>query len=139
MTTIAANLKEMAADTRLTWDDESTSPGIKIERVHSEIIGIAGDVAAGNRYLDWYRAGSKGRKPKVTKDFKALRLNKEGLYLVDHDLVWVKVDAPFYAIGSGAQLAIGALEMGATPKQAVEIAAKHDNYTGGQITTLELI
>lgn len=129
----------MSADTRVTWDDESTSPGIKIERVNSEILGIAGDVAAGNRYLDWYRAGSKGRKPKVAKDFRALRLSKEGLFLIDHSLVWVKVDAQFYAIGSGANLAIGALEMGASPTKAVEVAAKHDNYTGGLITTLELI
>lgn len=138
MTTIAANLKGMAADTRVTWDDESTSPSIKIEIWAQEILGSAGGFAAGLRFLEWYKAGSKGRKPKVGKDFRMLKLTKEGLHLIDHDLVWVKIDAPFYAIGSGAQFAVGAMEMGATPAKAIEIAMKHDSYTGGSITTLEL-
>lgn len=128
----------MAADTRVTWDDETTSPSIKIERWQEEILGAAGDFAASMRFLEWYKAGSKGRKPKVSKDFRLLKLTKEGLHLIDHDLVWVKIDAPLYAIGSGAQFAVGAMEMGATPTKAIEIAMKHDSYTGGSITTLEL-
>lgn len=128
----------MAADTRVTWDDETTSASIKIEQWQNEILGAAGDFAAGMRFLEWYKAGSKGRKPKVGKDFRMLKLTKEGLFLIDHDLVWVKIDAPYYAIGSGAPFAIGAMEMGAAPAKAIEIAMKHDNATGGSITTLEL-
>lgn len=128
----------MSADTRVTWDDESTSASIKIEKYKGEILGASGDVAAGMRFIQWYKDGGKGRKPKVTKDFRLLRLSEGGLYLIDHDLVWVKVDSEFYAIGSGAQYALGAMEMGASTEKAVQVAIKYDNYTGGLITTLEL-
>lgn len=145
MTTIATNLKGMAADTRVTWTDSgnnrlNTAASIKIERINDEIIGTSGDFQAGVRFLEWYKAGSKGRKPKLAKDFRAIRLNKTGIYIIDgDDTTWVKVDADLYAIGSGAHYAIGAMEMGATPEKSVSIAAKHDGYTGGPITTLELL
>lgn len=43
----------------------------------------------------------------------------------------VSIDAGgLYAIGSGASLALGALESGKSIKRALEIAAKHDPYTG---------
>lgn len=38
------------------------------------------------------------------------------------------------AIGSGCELAIGAMLMGADPKAAVEIAMSRDTRTGGEIT-----
>lgn len=138
MTTIVASLTGMAADTRVTWDDDSTSPGIKIFVCGEELIGTAGDVAAGSRFLEWYKSGGKKRKPKLTKDFKAIKLGKDGIFLIDHDSEWVKIDDTFYAIGSGAPYALGALSMGASVKEAVEIAAKYDNWTGGIITVLEL-
>ena len=43
----------------------------------------------------------------------------------------VSIDAGgLYAIGSGSSLALGALESGKSIKRALEIAAKHDPYTG---------
>jgi hypothetical protein len=35
-----------------------------------------------------------------------------------------------YATGSGGQLALGALAMGATPEEAIKVASKYDAYTG---------
>jgi ATP-dependent protease HslVU (ClpYQ) peptidase subunit len=40
-----------------------------------------------------------------------------------------KNDDGIYAVGSGADFAIGALHAGATPMQAMEIAAKVSAYT----------
>lgn len=45
---------------------------------------------------------------------------------------------PYVAVGSGSDVALGALYAGATPKQAVEIAAKIDAGTGGKINTLKV-
>jgi ATP-dependent protease HslVU (ClpYQ) peptidase subunit len=42
------------------------------------------------------------------------------------------------AIGSGSLLALGAMEAGVSPEQAVGIAAKRDIGTGGKITVLHL-
>lgn len=41
-----------------------------------------------------------------------------------------------FAIGSGRDFALAAMDMGTTAKEAVEIAAKRDVYTGGTIRTL---
>ncbi len=49
------------------------------------------------------------------------------------DDVWA--ERPF-AIGSGRDFALAAMDMGATAKEAVELAAKRDVYTGGTIRTL---
>jgi ATP-dependent protease HslVU (ClpYQ) peptidase subunit len=43
----------------------------------------------------------------------------------------------FYGVGSGSSLAIGALEAGADIQQALEIASKHDPYTGGPYMFME--
>lgn len=39
----------------------------------------------------------------------------------------------FYAIGTGDHIAMGALQMGATPQQAVEAAILYDTYTNGPV------
>lgn len=44
-----------------------------------------------------------------------------------------------YAIGSGRQFAYGAMDHGSSAKEAVEIAAQRDPYTGGKITEIDLI
>ncbi|MGY2258129.1 proteasome subunit beta [Pseudomonas sp. SDO55104_S430] len=41
-----------------------------------------------------------------------------------------------YALGSGSEYALTAMDMGATAYQAVEMAMKRDNCTGGKIRTL---
>lgn len=47
------------------------------------------------------------------------------------------LDRP-YAIGSGTDHALTALDMGATAYQAIEMAAKRDTGTGGKIRTLTI-
>jgi len=37
---------------------------------------------------------------------------------------------PFFAVGSGGDFALGAMAAGKTAPEAIEIAAKHDSYTG---------
>ncbi|WP_085637938.1 MULTISPECIES: proteasome subunit beta [unclassified Pseudomonas] len=58
---------------------------------------------------------------------------ESGFWLDD---VWM--ERPF-AIGSGRDFALAAMDMGATAKEAVEAAAKRDTYTGGTIRTLRVI
>lgn len=43
----------------------------------------------------------------------------------------------FYGVGSGANLAIGALEAGASIEYALEIATRHDPYTAAPFLYLE--
>lgn len=46
-----------------------------------------------------------------------------------------EVQAP-YAIGSGADIALGALDQGATAEEAVKIACKRNVLSGGAVTTV---
>ncbi len=52
------------------------------------------------------------------------------------DDVWS--ERPF-AIGSGRDFALAAMDMGATAKEAVEVAARRDVYTGGTIRSIKII
>lgn len=50
----------------------------------------------------------------------------------------VEIKDEFYAIGSGAKVALGAMAAGATARQAVEIAARFDDATGSGVDALEV-
>ena len=79
-----------------------------------------------------------GDVPEFKEAFCALILNLDGTAdWFDEDREMVRVMTPF-AIGSGDDFAIGAMEAGASPEAAVVIAAKRDTGTGGEITVLSL-
>jgi hypothetical protein len=44
----------------------------------------------------------------------------------------------FYAVGSGSHLALGALEAGASPKQAIKIASRYDSGTNNDVRVLKI-
>jgi hypothetical protein len=58
-----------------------------------------------------------------------LTANKD-IYIFDDYGKWLAMDVDFAAIGSGANYAIGAMENGASPRDAVRAAMKHDAFTG---------
>jgi ATP-dependent protease HslVU (ClpYQ) peptidase subunit len=53
------------------------------------------------------------------------------LFDIGDDLSVMRSKDGFYAVGSGAPIALGALHAGAKPQKAVEIAAKLSIYTAG--------
>ena len=67
-----------------------------------------------------------------------VELDKDGLWMWDKNLVRLEVRNKFYAIGTGAQYAMGAMEAGATPAEAVKISARYDEHTGLPIETMKL-
>lgn len=50
----------------------------------------------------------------------------------------VEINEPFAAMGSGEDLAVGAMAMGASAKKAVSIATRFDPYTGKGITCVKV-
>lgn len=57
------------------------------------------------------------------------------LFTVDADGCVIRHHAGIYGIGSGAAYAIGALYAGATPEQALKVAAENDPWTRGPFTS----
>lgn len=147
MTTIAFRDGIMAADTQETQGESQlrckklyrcTSP--KGRRV---IIGTAGGSFSGMVYVDWFKEG--GDRPSVldniSNDEDFHNLIWDGKNLFEVNWLWrpIKVPTPkFFAIGSGAPAALGALHMGASAKEAVNVAKKIDIYTGGRVVSMKL-
>lgn len=57
-------------------------------------------------------------------------------YEVGGNAGWIRATSGVYAVGSGGPYAMGALSAGATLDAALEIAAKHDPYTGYDLTSV---
>lgn len=136
MTTIATDGKSMAGDGMSSRDSLITAVrSVKVERLSDgRIVGAAGDKPDCARFRKWLCDG--GQAPKF-KDFAALVLHPDGslVYHTESDISGTATEAP-NAIGSGAEIAIGAMEAGATPEQAIQIAAKRNAWTGGLITVV---
>lgn len=118
---------------------ETHYAGPKLYRKNNAIIGTAGSHILGEAFVNWY--GTKKRKPAgfgKDADFEALVLTSKGLYHFDEFLSGGLVSQPWFAIGSGAHAALGALHAGATPQAAVEIACKVDTMSGEPIQIMEL-
>jgi hypothetical protein len=114
-----------------------SSDRTKIYRLSDgRIIGGAGnsfDVAA---WRDWLEGGKPGGCPILSDQFCGLILTPTGETMwVDHKGRELATPTPC-AIGSGQDVAIGAMEAGAPPEHAVAIAIRRDPFTGGEITVL---
>lgn len=142
MTTIAYRDGVLAADTRAT--DDEYHPGIyrceKLFRKDGAIIATAGDDAPGMIFVDWYGSNKKPPERLIAgdADFCCLVLSPAGLFWYNKWCRANKVMDAFYAIGSGAAYAIGAMKFGATAEEAVKCAMEFDCYTGGDVTTMRL-
>lgn len=139
MTTIATDGRTMAGDgisTSLDIIMRRNAP--KVRRLpDGSIFGFAGRTADANALYSWLADGQKGAPPKI-KEGRALILRPGGrIEHIGSDGDLIEIEAPA-AIGSGGELAIGAMEFGANPKQAVEIAARRDPFTGGRIVEEKL-
>lgn len=131
MTCIVATRDGMWADSYLNTGNVVTQAR-KIFRIRGHLVGVAGNSAPCAEFLSKFRKSSHpARAAKGDEgDFQAVALLKDGtLVHYDHDFGWDELSEPYIAIGSGAPFAITAMDCGASPEQAIEIAAKRDGDT----------
>jgi len=127
----------MACDSHVTGGFTTSSR--KIRKKNNCIVGYAGDWIAGEYFADFYLGNSEETPDRDTDDdLEMLVLKTTGIYLVDYRFREVKVYGKHYAIGSGSQGAMAAMNMGATAAEAVKEAIKVDDYTRGKIRSLSL-
>lgn len=111
---------------------------MKVWRHGAALVGACGSQALCERFRCWIVSGMEGDSPfEGADDGNGLVVSKAGVVCFGNSGCW-RVSEPFYTLGSGYQLALGALAMGADAKRAVEIAATYDTMTGGEITVLSL-
>lgn len=134
MTTIVADRECMAADRFVTYAPSFTGE-CKIWTARGSIWGAAGPSNKGLAFRAWTLGGRRPDFKRADGDeeedvkLEVLQLSPKGLFL------WVNADLPdpvsepFFAVGSGAGYAIGALSMQASLEQAIQVAAKWDSGT----------
>lgn len=137
MTTIAWDGKTLAADSQASTD------GIR-SRVTKIAKSPSGFIAAGsgsfNAILPWLRWITGGLKedeqPTTLRDSSLIVVDPRGrAFIFENQPLRVPLREKYWAIGSGANLAMGAMGAGADAKRAVQVARRHDVYTGGRIVT----
>lgn len=145
MTTIAYRAGVLAADSRVSITTEGGGDRFfdrskKLIRKGNAIIALAGESSPGMVFAAWYGSGKKPPSRLIDggADFTALVLTPKGLFEYDAYCEPERVDEEFYAIGSGAKAALGAMHMGASAIQAIEIAMKIDPSTGGRVMSMDL-
>jgi hypothetical protein len=138
MTTIFADAAAgvMVCDSKATVDG-SWFPCTKVVRVDDELIGFAGVFHEGERWLEWYRSGKKGPRPKIDNSV-ALVLDKRCLRLLEGSGQYVKIERGFHGVGSGGACAIAAHMAGADAETAVQIACEIDAGSGGDVVVHSL-
>lgn len=140
MTTIVYHRGILAADSMVTAGGRRFGFKTKIAKRKSLLAAACGSSPICRKFIDWFRAGMKGNAPsmKFDDDISASAVIFTGDFrFVTFDIEGVnEIDAEFFVSGSGSRFALGALEAGLHPADAVRVATKHDLYTGGDILTL---
>ena len=134
MTTVVATREGIYTDTLCTYTVPFKTR--KHERVGGSVYGGAGNLDDLLKFFAWRREG--GDQPSLDESIDILEVCNEGIFMWDKQFarMWVNEDA--YAIGSGAQYAMGAMAAGATPREAMKITARYDAQTGKQIEYVKL-
>jgi hypothetical protein len=144
MTVIVYRDGVMAADSQVVNNEGLITGAVVklVRRADGWIAGLAGHAGDVEGFRQWFLAGEPDGWQAADKDhgFAALMISPEGMVrMFDEKGRGYTVEAPFYARGAGAEIAFGALAMGARADQAVEIACRFSVWCGGavQIERLE--
>ena len=148
MTTIVYRDGIIAADTQISYDEEllKFNETKIVQTKQGDIIAGRGSCCGCDLFLAWYTKSNGEWKAKHGEfpftqviqpddDFTCLVATKDGkLKLYDFYLNEREINLKdFFAVGTGAKAAYGALEMGATANQSVKVAMKYDLYSGGKV------
>jgi ATP-dependent protease HslVU (ClpYQ) peptidase subunit len=143
MTTIACDGRTMAGDGRMTANFVVvTDDAVKVHRLgDGRIVGMSGGSAHKLPLLAWLDANDGTRFDPDYQDgeehINAIVLHPDGtLDQINPYGRAIRITAPA-TIGSGCELALGAMMAGLDATAAVAQAMKRDIYSGGTITTLE--
>ena len=137
MTTIAYKNGELAFESRVSEDEEIVGSMVKGTRGKRHLAAAAGDSDVIQLFLLWVASGfEKKHKPKLEEDedFTGWAIDSSGrLTEYTKSLKPLRYKADFYAIGTGAAYAKGAMAAGCTAREAVEIAIQFDKNSGHPI------
>lgn len=143
MSVIAWDGKTVAADR------QATEAGIKtfckklhVFRKTGDIIGSVGDYDTSIALENWYKSGADPKKfPKHKSDGSKLIVFKRSGEVIEYEGTSHphSLKGKFFAWGSGGDIAIGAMAMGATASQAVRVTCTHHVECGMGVTAYRIV
>lgn len=138
MTTVAWDGKTLAADSQSTTGSIRGTAAKLAKNKAGFLVAGAGDWPTVKMWINWVLAGMPpDQQPASVTETSVLVVDPRGRPTLFSD---TPVAAPLprkqWAIGSGADLALGAMAAGADARQAVKIACKLDVYSGGRVVVL---
>lgn len=146
MTTIAFDGKTIAADCQSTYG----SFPVKAHKLHrltykgkNAVAGCAGTIQEFDPIITWVKNGCKKKqRPDVEDekpDFSIMVVTEDGeVHYACNSLFFHEMGKSRWAIGSGSDYALGAMEAGKTAKEAVDIASRLDVNTGLGIDEIDI-
>lgn len=144
MTCIAYRHGELAADSAGSSGGTFDGGCTKIVRnKKGDLAGASGEAVYHAAFIAWFLRGEKGAPPDAVRhgdaagSSKGLIIRRKGTIEVYEFTGKYFVEAKYYAIGSGRDIAFGAMHAGASARQAVEAAIAHDTSCGGKILVLK--
>lgn len=149
MTTIAFRSGIMCADTQayMGRGEPGHARKSKVYRLgDGSLLGVSSSIiGAAVRLVPWVEAGCDHEAWSIIKDyeselrFEMIHVRRDGEMRVWNDAYTpTTIEVEYYAIGSGAPYALGAMAAGVTAKGAVAIACQFDNFSGGAGRKLEV-
>jgi hypothetical protein len=137
VTAIAYRGGIMAADSAVRSSGTLLGTVKKIVRSPDGALGASSGCAyMGGAFDDWMRGNRKGplELKGDTEKFSALVVLPDGTVVkYDSNGYPDRTSNEFHVGGSGWELMLGAMEMGATAERAVAVAIKYDGHCGGPI------
>lgn len=124
MTVIAWDGKSICADKQSTCEGMRRTTTKLVTLEDGTVLGAVGNTSTCHLLRDWYISGAKTED--FPKEWEAdLIVVKNGeCFVYEKHSIPIKIEDPFIAFGSGKELALGAMAMGATARQAVEVAIR---------------
>lgn len=143
MSVIAWDGKYLAADKQSTCGNVR-GVTTKIRRLdNGDIVGWTGKLEHGLLLSEWYANGARRDEwPEFQSEEDWCRLivsNPAGVFEYEQKPVAQRVEDSFMAWGDGRSIALGALAMGASAAQAVEIANRFSIYCGCGVDVMEAL
>lgn len=141
MSVIVWDGKTLAADRR------GNSGGLifsitKIKKIRGHLVGVCSDASAGSALMHWFESGADAKDwPDCQKDkdrwsHLLVICPEKRIICYEQDPYYFEIEQDKYALGSGRDFAIAAMDMGMDAKQAVLLASKFSSGCGNGVDEL---
>lgn len=143
MTVIAYRAGVLASDSRVTNGTDIMPGGmVKIMRLEDgTLVGACGSAVGIHALFEWAQGTRKTKPPRVCKHAYMIMVSPDGSSITQMEgrhPYTLKDTGGYYADGSGAAFALGAMHHGATAVEAVSAAIEHNAGCGGEVQVLHL-